>query len=115
MKALPLACVAALLAAGPLRASVPTPYTAALACAGIAEAAARRDPGNRAAFDAALYWGMAASERAREDKLPAKVFTRHQKGAAASAAADLEAGKAEAVAFLASCIARVPALPLEPR
>ncbi len=115
MTRLPLA--AALLAAAmPAFAAGPNgklpPYAESIRCAGLAEAAARRDadgigPG-RPYYDAALFWGMAASEAARKDGLSGARFTADQQEAAARARAELDAPGTEAFEELARCVARVP-------
>jgi hypothetical protein len=117
MKIATAAIAAAVLAAtafGPLMAAgakLP-PYAEALRCGGLTEAAASTgDPSSdagRAAFDAAIFWGLAASEAARKAKLPAARFTSDQKDAAALARGQLEARSAAAWAELDACLKRVP-------
>jgi hypothetical protein len=120
MKTLPLA--AALLLACPVPAMAQKaagklpPYAESIRCAGLAEAAANLEPGgpaaNRgAAFDAAIFWGMAASEAARKDGLSGERFTADQVEAAAKAERELRAPGTDALTELALCIARVPPLP----
>ena len=118
MKSLPYAA-ALLAAAAPASGQAPAgtlpPYAESIRCAGLAEAAARREKDGlgfgRANFDAAVFWGMAASEAARKDGLTGARFTADQEDAAARAAAELEAGSKAAGDELASCLARVPPLP----
>jgi hypothetical protein len=103
-----------LLASAAAPTSLP-PYGESIRCAGLAEAAARLEndgvkPG-RAAFDAAIFWGMAASEAARKDGLSGARFTADQEQAAAKAAVDLQAPGTDALVELALCVARVPRLP----
>ena len=90
------------------------PYADSIRCAALAEAAAEAaspssDEGKRL-FDAAIFWGMAASEGARKAKLPAARFTSDQSTAAAAARIELQKGDEAASAELSACLARVPPL-----
>jgi hypothetical protein len=100
--------LALLLAAAP-PAAVP-PYADSIRCAGLAEASTRIGPKKPtdAAFDTALYWGLAASEAARKNGLPAERFTADQVAAADKAEAELRDPRSDAPVELAFCIARVP-------
>jgi dihydroxyacetone kinase len=93
------------------------PYATSIRCSGLAEAAARREGKGvafgRTNYDAAIFWGMAASERARKDGISGARFTADQEAAASKAGAELDAGSAAAAAELARCISRVP--PLKPK
>jgi hypothetical protein len=89
------------------------PYAVSIRCAGLAEVAARpgkdgKPPESGIAFDAAIYWGMAASEAARRDGISAERFTADQKAAAAKAEAELLGPGTDALTELAVCIGRVP-------
>jgi len=99
-----------------LAAAPPTtlpPYRESIRCAGLAEAAAKLEPGGAAAggaaYDAAVFWGMAASERARKDGISGERFTADQVAAAAKADAELRGPGTDALTELALCIARVSA------
>jgi hypothetical protein len=98
-------------AAGPL-----PPYAESIRCAGLAEAESKRhkpmSAEGRRLYDAALFWGLAASEAARKDKRTAKVFTADQRRAAARAKRELRSEGRAAKAELDACLARVP--PLNP-
>jgi hypothetical protein len=119
MKTLPFA--AALLLACPAPAFAQKapgklpPYAESIRCAGLAEAAAKLEPGGvsakSASFDAAIFWGMAASEAARKDGLSGERFTADQVEAAAKADRELRGPGTDALTELAFCIARVPPLP----
>ncbi|HEY0148551.1 MAG TPA: hypothetical protein VGB70_06060 [Allosphingosinicella sp.] len=91
------------------------PYLESIRCAGLAEAAAKREKDGvgfgRVYFDAAIFWGMAASERARKDGISGARFTADQEAAAAKAHAEFEAGSTTAADELARCVARVAPLP----
>jgi hypothetical protein len=105
----------ALAAAGPKQAAdTLPPYTESIRCAGLAEGAAAGASGEeeRRLYDAAIFWGMAASEAARKAKLPGSRFTEDQLAAAAAAKTELAAEGAGAKAELAACLARVK--PLKP-
>jgi hypothetical protein len=88
------------------------PYGQSIRCAGLAEGAARlTDPASaegRRLYDAAIFWGLAASEAARDAKLPASRFTRDQKDAAKAGRAELESGSPGAAAELKACLDAVP-------
>jgi hypothetical protein len=106
----------AMLAAGP-QAGPPSglpPYADAIRCAALAEAAAETashsSGDGKRLFDAAIFWGMAASEGARKAKLPAARFTSDQSEAAAAARVELEKRDEAASAELATCLERVPPL-----
>ena len=86
------------------------PYAHSIRCAGLAEAALGRPPFDKAErklFDAAMFWGMAASERARADGISAVQFSRDQEVAKEHAARDLQTGPS-AMAELDRCMAGVP-------
>jgi hypothetical protein len=119
MKTLPCAALMLLAVASSASAQGPRgklpPYAESIRCAGLAEAAARREkdglaPG-KAAFDTAVFWGMAASEAARKDGLSGERFTKDQEAAAAKAATELDGPGSDALVELALCVARVPPLP----
>lgn len=89
-------------------------YERSIRCAGLAEAAWRA-PGADAAkqrkmFDVALFWGLAASEAARKDGIPASAFTEDQKAAAAMVAAELAADDRAAATELRACETQTPPL-----
>lgn len=117
MKRLPVALLL-LLATTPALSAKPKlpPYAESMRCSGLAEAATRREKDKVAVeahltnFDAAIFWGMAASDRARKDGLSGIRFTADQKEAALKARAELDAGSKAAADELARCIARVPSL-----
>lgn len=93
--------------AGPL-----PPYAESIRCAALAEAAHRLDKeGPEAArhYDAALFWGLAASERARNDGIAAPQFTADQERARGLALPDLAGGQPKPMQELLDCLARVPA------
>ncbi|HEY0027661.1 MAG TPA: hypothetical protein VGC35_07305 [Allosphingosinicella sp.] len=104
----------ALLAAPGLAAAKPKlpPYAESIRCAGLAEAASRREEGgvrfSKVNFSAAIFWGMAASERGRKDGVTGARFDADQRAAAAKADSEFEAGSNAAAAELARCIARIP-------
>ncbi|HEX8579328.1 MAG TPA: hypothetical protein VF655_07010 [Allosphingosinicella sp.] len=100
---------ALLLAAAPAQATLP-PYAESIRCAGLAEASTRIGPRkpNDAGFDTALYWGLAASEAARKNGIPAERFTADQVAAADKAEAELRDPRSDAPMELAFCVARVP-------
>jgi hypothetical protein len=104
-----LLLIAAAAAPGPL-----PPYAESIRCAGLAEGAAGlEDPATargRRLYDAAIFWGMAASERARKDGLSPDRFTADQKRAAEQAGAELRGGGGGAAAELDRCLERVPPL-----
>jgi hypothetical protein len=90
------------------------PYTEGIRCAGLAEAAfgasdqaSRR---GRQLYDAAIFWGLAASEAARKAGLLAERFTRDQQEAAAKGRSDLAGGAPQPAAELEACLKRVPPL-----
>lgn len=89
--------------------SEPAPYADSIRCAGLAEAALDRQTGDgrRKLFDTAMYWGLAASERARSEGISARRFTYDQKDAKERALRDLAAGT-HAGRELDDCTARVP-------
>jgi hypothetical protein len=111
-----LLTLALLLAPGLAASKAPKlpPYLDSIRCAGLAEAAAKSDEGeggirsSNVNFSAAIFWGMAASERARKDGLTGARFTADQLAAAAKAGSEFEAGSKAAAAELARCIARIP-------
>ena len=89
------------------------PYAESIRCAGLAEAAteaATDRAEERRLFDAAIFWGMAASEAARKAKYPGERFTADQLSAAAAAKTELVAPAPGARAELAACLDRVPRL-----
>lgn len=113
MKRLLLAAALCAAPAAAKRPPLPT-YAHALRCAALTEATAKargdRDPEWRGLFDHALFWGLAASEVARKNRLTGARFTQDQIDQGAVARADLGAGKAEAIAELAACDREVPPL-----
>jgi hypothetical protein len=89
------------------------PYAQSIRCAGLAEVAARpgkdgKRPESGTAFDAAIFWGMAASEAARNNGISGEQFTADQLAAAAKAEKELFGPGTDALTELARCIARVP-------
>ena len=89
------------------------PYSQSIRCAGLAEAAMKAGAAGaeeRRLFEAAIFWGMAASEAARKAKYPSARFTADQLSAAAAAKAELQAKAPGARVELAACLARVPPL-----
>ncbi|HEX8584336.1 MAG TPA: hypothetical protein VF680_07995 [Allosphingosinicella sp.] len=109
-----LLTLALLLAPGLAAAKEPKlpPYLDSIRCAGLAEAAAKSEVGgirsSKVNFSAAIFWGMAASERARKDGLTGARFTADQLAAAARADSEFKAGSKAAADELARCIARIP-------
>jgi hypothetical protein len=86
------------------------PYTVSIRCAGLAEAAhekASREEQHRL-FDAAMFWGLAASDRARADGLTAAVFSADQQAAKTKGAEDLAKTDGKAVEELKVCLETVP-------
>src|SRR4051812_21515049 len=92
-------------------AKVPS-YPEAIRCAGLMEAGlGGKDPVSeegRRLFDAALYWGLAASGVGRRGHVTATKFKADQVAAKTAAVADLGAGKAGGE--FANCLKRVPPL-----
>jgi len=92
------------------------PYPEALRCAALTEAWTKQvevtTAEGRKRFDAALFWGLAASESARHARLTAAKFKQDQIDAGALAAAELAGNDSRAAAELQGCVARVP--PLKP-
>jgi hypothetical protein len=97
-----------LLAAAAATPTLP-PYAESIRCAGLAEADAEQSRSDLA-FDAAIYWGMAASEAARNNGVSAERFAQDQKEAATKAKADLETGQG-ILEELVDCLAAAPPLP----
>jgi hypothetical protein len=88
-------------------------YPVSIRCAALAEAAHKLDPDEvrtRPYFDAALYWGLAASERARKDGIASDAFKAEQIKARALAVTDLSGGTPGPKAELVECLAKVPNL-----
>jgi hypothetical protein len=103
---------AAMLAAAAPPTKLP-PYAYSLRCAGLAEAAAeagKGTPEGSRAYDAAIFWGMAASEAARKDKISGAQFTADQKREAATAAAQFQDAKHPAHEEFERCVSEVPPL-----
>jgi len=115
---LPLLIAAAFCAASaPAAAEGPPlpPYPEALRCAALTEAAATLATGTAEEaprFDAAVFWGLAASESARKARLPSARFKQDQRESGAAALERLKAADAAAAAELEACRRRVP--PVEP-
>ena len=89
------------------------PYAESIRCAGLAEAAAEAAASRkeeRRMFDAAIFWGMAASEAGRKAGYPAARFTADQLAASAAAKAELRAKARGARSELRACLKRVPPL-----
>ena len=107
---LPLMLSLLLLAAAAPTPTLP-PYAESIRCAALEEAYAEESRSDRA-FDDAIYWGMAASESARNSGLSAERFAQDQKEALEKAKADLETGQA-ILEEIADCTAGVPPLPVE--
>lgn len=88
------------------------PYADSIRCAGLSEAATKlATPDSdewRKSFDAALFWGLAASERGQKDRVLATRFKADQVAAREKALGELKAGDAAAKAELAACLKRVP-------
>ena len=106
------AAAATLLAAAAPPRELP-PYGYSLRCAGLAEAAAeagKDTPEGSRAYDAAIFWGMAASEAARKDKVTAAQFTADQKREAATAAAQFQDAPHPAHEEFERCVSEVPPL-----
>lgn len=89
------------------------PYAESIRCAGLAEAASQASDGRsqegRRLFDAAMFWGLAASEGGRKEGVAAGTFKSDQVSARLRAAGELAPGAA-AKAELDACVARVPPL-----
>ena len=98
-------------AAAQPKAKIPS-YPQAIRCAGLMEAGlSGKDPVSgegRRLFDAALYWGLAASDIGRRAHVTSARFKADQVTARTAAAADLGAGRAGAE--FADCLRRVPPL-----
>jgi hypothetical protein len=110
-----LAALVAASSAGAAKPKLP-PYPEALRCAALTEAWTKQvevlsDEG-RKRFDAALFWGLAASDSARHARLTSAKFKQDQLDAGAVAAAEIAGNDARAAAELRACVARVP--PLKP-
>jgi len=106
------ACCAASAPGAARRAPLP-PYSEAIRCAALTEAAAKLATGTAEEaprFDEAMFWGLAASESARKAKLSSARFKQDQRESATAALARLEAADAGAAAELAACRKRVPPL-----
>ena len=88
------------------------PYAESIRCAGLAEAASaesdKDSEAGRKLFDAALFWGLAASEAGRKDGIPAATFSSDQIAARTRAAGELGPSNPGAAAELEACLARVP-------
>lgn len=100
-----LAFLFAMMTAAPL-----PPYTEAIRCAGLAEASyelATSKYRKAQMFDASVFWGLTASERARKDGVSAAAFGDDQVRARRLASAELRRGNASSE--LESCVRRVPA------
>lgn len=112
-----LATATALLAAAAAeakRGKLP-PYPKALRCAALTGASFKQAQGTigEAAmdrFDHALFWGLAASDAARQAKRTAPVFEAELGQATTAARAQLDGGDAGAGAELAQCVRQVPPL-----
>jgi len=91
-------------------------YDDALRCAALATAQmqvqTRDTPAWRKAWDEAMFWGMALSERARKDGLTPARFEADLKATADPMVEPLRAGDAMLRAEHAACARRVP--PLKP-
>lgn len=90
------------------------PYSRALRCAGLLQAAVKgSDPVSaetRVRFDAAIFWSFAAADVARAQKRSARRWEQDQRDAAAAAAPQLAAKDAAALAELDACVKAVPPL-----
>ena len=87
------------------------PYGESIRCAALAEAADQREDDEALShryFDAAIFWGLAASERARQDGLASAQFTVDQERARAFALGELAADRPGPAQELLDCLARVP-------
>jgi len=87
-------------------------YADAGRCAGLSVAHHRalddKAPQSRVAYDTALFWSLAFSERARKDKVAAVQFEKDLAAEAERAGKQLAAKEPGATAELARCAARVP-------
>jgi hypothetical protein len=97
-------------------------YSYTVRCSGLTaawmhEADARSKEGSRR-FDAALFWGLATSERARRDKVAAVRMEADTQAAIVRAQRELAGGGAAATTArreLEACIAQVPPLDSKPK
>jgi hypothetical protein len=91
-------------------------YDDALRCAALTGAQldieVRDTPAWHKAWDEAMFWGMALSERGRKDGMTADRFEVDLKTAVEQLAVPLRAGNARLRAEHAACVKRVP--PLKP-
>lgn len=85
-------------------------YDDALACAGVTQAASDfgKSPETAKAFDAAIYWSMAAMEVARTSGMTAAAAQADQDKARAAYKALLDDDDADAWADLAGCLKATP-------
>jgi hypothetical protein len=98
--------------AGPSPGRLP-PYVRSLRCAGLSEAMmeiASTDKDRAPWYDAAMFWGLAASEAARKDGLPSARFKQDQLDAEESAEAELKTGDVRAQGEASQCLRQVPPL-----
>lgn len=86
-------------------------YADSIRCAGLAEAADQLEADearSRPLYDAALYWGLAASERARKDGIASATFKADQLRARETALKQLKSGDADAAGAAIQCVMKVP-------
>jgi hypothetical protein len=95
------------------------PYPEALRCAVLTAAYMRQVPTASKEgldrFDKAMFWGFAASEAARNAKLPGGQLDKDIDERLKPAQAELKARDARAKAELKDCLKRVPPLPKKKR
>lgn len=87
------------------------PYADSIRCAGLVEAADQIEADevrSKPLYDAALFWGLAASERARKDGISSAGFKADQVRARETALAELKSGDAAAADATIECVMKVP-------
>lgn len=86
-------------------------YASAIRCAGLVEAGdelVADEAASKPLFDAAIFWGLAASERARKDGVSTQQFKADQERARAKALDELKREDPGAGEEIIDCVMRVP-------
>jgi hypothetical protein len=101
--------VLAALALGLTAAAPPLPpYSEALSCAAVTQAAAKLAPDDMQAFDHALYWSLVAMDAAKAEGIPVAQVEADHKARSTADQAGLQARDPRTHALLGVCAMRVP-------
>lgn len=104
----------AVLSLGAAQQAQPSPYDAAVRCAGLTQAASELEGGEsgegRSLYDAALYWSLTAMQMAQAAARPAATAETDQTRARIRAVRELSADDPAARAALQDCRTRTPDL-----